>query len=72
MASRYNGEVDEARLVERLASERQGVDGLMQKAYVMKRQSGSTLPHCVAAASVDIYNRGRGGKKLPSWWKTDD
>lgn len=55
----------------RLAGQRQGVDGLMQNAYVMKQQTGSTLPHCVAAASVDIYNRGRGGKKLPSWWKSD-
>jgi len=25
----------------------------------------------VAAAAVEIYNGGRGGKKLPSWWKTD-
>lgn len=72
LTSRYNGEVDEARLVERLASVRLGVDGLMQAAYVLKRQTGSTLPHCVAAASVDTYNRGRGGKKLPSWWKSDE
>lgn len=27
--------------------------------------------HCVAAAAVDVINSGRGGNKLPSWWKTD-
>lgn len=71
VTSRYNGEVDEAQMVQRLASVRQGTDGLMQQAYVLKRASGSTLPHSVAAAAVEIYNKGRGGRKLPSWWRSD-
>ena len=29
------------------------------------------LNQCVAAAAVDVINRGKGGKKLPSWWKTE-
>lgn len=72
LTSRYNGEVDEDRMVDRLASLRQGADGLLQNAYVIKRQTGSTLPHSVAAAAVEVYNKGRGGKKLPSWWKADE
>lgn len=27
------------------------------------------LAHCVAAAVVDTINGGKGGKKLPSWWR---
>lgn len=71
VTSRFNGEVDEARLIRQLASVRQGKDGLLQQAYIVQKQSGSTLPQSVAAAAVDQYNKGRGGKKLPSWWKAE-
>jgi len=26
----------------------------------------------VAAAAVEIINAGKGGKKLPSWWRPDE
>jgi len=38
---------------------------------VLRNQTGNPKGHCVAAAAVDIYNGGRGGRKLPSWWRTD-
>lgn len=38
---------------------------------VRRKQTGNAKGHCVAAAAVDINNRGRGGKKLPSWWRED-
>lgn len=72
LCHRYNGELDDVRLVERLSKSHGGVNGLLGKAENLRKQTGSTRSHCVAAAAVDINNGGRGGKKLPSWWKADD
>lgn len=69
VTQRYNGELDEDRLVERLSSARGGVSGLLTLAGVTRKQTGSSWNQCVADAAVQIYNRGRGGKKLPDWWK---
>ena len=71
LCHRYNGELDDARLVARLSGAHAGVNGLLNKAEVLRNQTGNPKGHCVAAAAVEIYNGGRGGKKLPSWWKTD-
>jgi hypothetical protein len=43
----------------------------MNRARLAKNQTNASLNHCVAAGAVDIINRGKGGKKLPSWWKSD-
>lgn len=69
LCHRYNGDIDDARLVERLSRANAGVSGLLNKAEVLKQQTGHAKAHCVAAAAVEIFNGGRGGKKLPSWWK---
>lgn len=71
VAQRYNGELDEQRLVERLSGARGGVSGLLTLAGVTRKQTGASWGQCVADATVQTYNRGRGGKKLPDWWKAD-
>ena len=38
-------------------------------------RTGNQKKQCVAAAVVDIYNKGigpRGAKRLPSWWTETD
>lgn len=71
LCGRYNGEMDTAQAVTRLHSVAGGVAGLMNRAYFAKNQNGQPLNQCVAAAAVELINRGKGGKKLPSWWKAD-
>lgn len=69
MCQRYNGELDDGEAVRRLASLHGGVNGLLGKAETLRRQTGNQKGHCVAAAAVEIYNAGKGGRKLPSWWR---
>jgi hypothetical protein len=69
LCGRYNGDLDTSRAVTRLKSANGGLAGLMNRAYFAKNQTNAPLNQCVAAAAVDIINRGKGGKKLPSWWK---
>lgn len=71
LCGRYNGEMDTAQAVARLKSAQGGLAGLMNRAYFAKNQTNAPLNQCVAAAAVDLINRGKGGKKLPSWWKSD-
>jgi len=65
---RYHGGIEEKVIVERLAAIRGGVNGLMGEATKIKERTSAQKPKCVAAAIVDIVNRGRGGKKLANWW----
>lgn len=69
LCGRYNGELDVAATVQRLSSAAGGVAALMNRAYFAKNQTGAHLNQCVAAAAVELINRGKGGKKLPGWWK---
>lgn len=71
LCGRYNGELDTSAAVSRLASVTGGLAGLMNRAYMAKNQTGAPLNACVASAAVDLINRGRGGKKLPAWWKAE-
>ena len=71
LTQRYNGVLDEDIAVKRLGETRGGVNGLLNKAEVLHKQTGNAKAHCVAAAAVDIINAKRGGKKLPSWWKSE-
>jgi hypothetical protein len=73
LCQRYNGELDEEVAVKKLAAASGGVNGLLGKAELLRRQTGNAKGHCVAAAAVEIINRSRGGgRKLPSWWKPED
>lgn len=71
LCGRYNGELDTATAVARLASVSGGLSGLMNRAYMAKNQTNAPLNQCVAAAAVELINRVKGGKKLPSWWKSE-
>ena len=71
LCQRYNGDLNDTEAVQKLAKAHGGVAGLTNKAEVLRRQTGNQKAHCVAAAAVEIINQGRGGKKLPSWWKAD-
>lgn len=70
VCARYNGELDDKTAIERLSKAHGGVSGLINKAEVLRRQTGNAKGHCVAAAVVDTINTGRGRGKLPSWWKS--
>lgn len=67
LCARYSGQLDVETAVTRLSSAAGGLAGLMNRAYFNKNQTGEPLTQCVAAAAVDIINRGKGGKKLPAW-----
>jgi hypothetical protein len=69
LCQRYQGQVTETTLVDRLAGAHGGVGGLLNKAEVTRRATGRSRAECVASAAVEIVNRGRGGQKLPDWWK---
>lgn len=69
LCARYNGELDEKVAVERLSNANGGVNGLLNKAEHLRRTVGGAKGQCVAAAAVEILNSGKGGKKLPGWWK---
>jgi len=69
VVGRYNGELDDTEMTNRLATTRGGVNGLLTRAEKLRHQTGLSKGECVAAAAVDIYNA-KGGKKLTSWFKT--
>lgn len=71
LCQRYNGALDEKVAIDRLSLTRGGVNGLINKAMVLHKQTGNSRGQCVAAAAVDIINahRASGTKRLPSWWK---
>lgn len=69
LCHRYNGDLEDSRAVTRLGDAHGSVNGLLGSAENLRKQTGNPKAHCVAAAAVEIINRGRGGKKLPSWWK---
>jgi len=69
LCQRYNGALDEQMAKERLGAARGGVKGLLNRATEIHLRTGNARPLCIAAAAVDIINFGKGGKKLPSWWK---
>jgi hypothetical protein len=71
LVQRYNGRLDDAQLVTRLSKAHGGVSGLLGLAEQLKRQTGNPKAHCVAAAAIEINNRGRGGRKLPTWFRSD-
>lgn len=71
LCQRYNGELPEDEAIKKLSSAYGGVNALLGKAEELRRKTGNYKSHCVAAAAVEIINSGKGGKKLPSWWKAE-
>jgi len=64
---RYDGTVNVADLVKKLAPFPGGAPGLLGKARSQQEVRGRPLHHCVASIVVDIYNKGRSVKKLDAW-----
>jgi hypothetical protein len=69
VCQRYDGQLSEQRAIQRLASAHGGVSGLTSRAGQLRQSTGSATSQCVAAAAVEVINRGSGGRKLPSWWR---
>ena len=69
--NRYNGRTNEKVLVARLAQNPHGVRGIVQRAQALRQRTGTQLVQCVAAAVVEMYNRGaaRTRDRLTDWWK---
>ncbi|GAC1377597.1 MAG: hypothetical protein NVSMB4_06990 [Acidimicrobiales bacterium] len=67
VVQRYGDELDHERLVDKLSNTKGGMNGLLSAAEMIRKQLGNQKPVCVAAAAVDIYNSGRGGKKIAGW-----
>jgi len=71
LCDRYNGDLEDQLAVAKLSKQFGGVNGLLGKAEQLRRQTGLPLGQSVAAAAVEVINAGRGGKKLPSWFRED-
>jgi hypothetical protein len=71
LCQRYNGDLSEQRAVDRLSSAHGGVSGLISRAGQLRQSTGSAPAQCVAAAAVELINRGSGRPKLPGWWRND-
>ena len=70
VCQRYDGQLAEEHAVARLASAHGGVSGLVSRAGQLRQTTGSAPAQCVAAAAVEVINRGARGKKLASWWRS--
>jgi hypothetical protein len=70
LCQRYNGDLNDDDLKAKLAALRGGANGLLTKAARIRLATGETMSQCTAAALVEVANAGRGGKKLPTWWKS--
>jgi hypothetical protein len=71
VCQRYDGQLPQRRAIQRLSAAYGGVTGLLSKAGQLRQATGSAAAQCVAAAAVELINRGTGGKhsKLPAWWR---
>lgn len=67
--ARYGAKLDDAVAVQKLGTVHGGVNGLLGRAETIYRRTGNQRGHCLAAAAVVVYNSGKGGGKLSSWWK---
>lgn len=72
VCQRYNGTIEEKQAIDTLASAKGGVNGLLGRAEVLRKQTGNSKSQCVAAAAVDIIKTAKGGRHIPSWWKSGD
>jgi hypothetical protein len=71
LCQRYDGDLSEQRAIARLSSAHGGVSGLISRAAQLRQSTGSATAQCVAAAAVEVINRGSGGRKLPGWWRNE-
>ena len=62
-------DLEEDRVIDRLSKLTGGPSGLVQRGRVQRERHGGTFALGVAAATVEAINRGKGGRKLPTWYK---
>jgi hypothetical protein len=70
--NRYNGKTNEKTLGNKLSELRHGPRELLRKAEALRERTGNQKKQCIAAAVVDVYNKGLGprdSRRLPTWWK---
>lgn len=72
LCGRYNGELEDQHAVAKLHNVRGGVTGFLGKAALIREKTRQPFNQCVAAAAVEVINGGRGGKKLQSWWRSEE
>jgi hypothetical protein len=69
VCGRYNGALSDDELVDKFRRMAGGVSGLLNKAETTRRATGAVRGEAVAAAIVEVANRGRRGKgRLSDWW----
>lgn len=71
--NRYNGRTNEKAVAQRLAHTQYGARGLLLRAEDQRLRTGNLKVQCVAAAVVDLYNKGLNSgdsKRLKGWWKS--
>lgn len=71
MFHRFNGKLNEKDLGLALGTLRHGARELLRKAEMIRERTGSQKPQCVAAATVDLFNKRMGPRsksRLPDWW----
>ncbi len=71
LCGRYNGDLQDEIAVLKLTKLQAGVNGLRQRAEIIRQRTGLTRGHAIAAAAVDVINAGRGGEKLANWFRDD-
>ncbi len=69
LCQRYNGDLSEQHAIKRLGATHGGVAGLVNRASQLRQSTGNAPAQCVAAAAVELINRGSGSRKLPGWWR---
>lgn len=66
---RFNGTLDEDRMVRALSTAARGLNGLVQDARTLRLATGRPMSECVAATAVIFYNRQSAKGRLAPWWK---
>lgn len=69
VCARYGNDLDDDAAVAKLSKVVGGVNGLLSKAELIRRQTGQVKNHSVAAAIVETINSGRGGKRMVAWFR---
>jgi hypothetical protein len=69
VCQRYDGDLTERHAIARLGAAHGGVGGLLSRAAQLRQSTGLSAAECVAAAAVELINRGGGRAKLAPWWK---
>jgi hypothetical protein len=69
VCQRYDGDLPERHAIARLGAAHGGVAGLLSRAGQIRRGTGAAPAECIAAAAVELINRGGSRPKLAPWWR---